>query len=113
MGKKARNKSKSDRRQPSDRRLYSKALKYVARGSDSKLAKLLAAHPEAATVTAYAGNTPLHDACRAGNTIAVKALVSAGAKLQAQDASGNTPLHIAAMHGHVELINAALQVCFQ
>lgn len=43
--------------------------------------------------TAKAENTPLHDAARDGNVAAIKALLAAGANINAKVKDGRTPLN--------------------
>jgi ankyrin repeat protein len=102
-------KRRRDERSPDAGRHYLKALKHIATGSTAKLERLLRKHPEAVGAQGAGGNTPLHDACRAGSLAAARALLSRGAKLCARDAAGNTPLHVAALHGHIKLVGSMLQ----
>ncbi|MGE0010130.1 MAG: ankyrin repeat domain-containing protein [Candidatus Babeliales bacterium] len=45
------------------------------------------------------GQTPLHHAARAGNTVGVSTLIQAGANIEALDNNGQTPLHAAVSSG--------------
>ena len=51
-------------------------------------------------------STPLHWAASQGHTDAIKALVAAGASVEAQDDTKWTPLHYAASQGHADAIKA-------
>merc|ERR1711939_53331 len=50
--------------------------------------------------------TPLHQAADGGHVKVVKALVTAGASLDARDKFGMTPLHLAAFRGHMNATRA-------
>ena len=50
---------------------------------------------------------PLYDAARAGDLVAVKALLEAGANAKAKDYQGATLLHMAVLKGKVEIIKAS------
>ena len=50
-----------------------------------------------------AGMTPLHLAANSGNLLLVKALIDAGADVDATTYANETPLHMAALIGHVNL----------
>ena len=54
------------------------------------------------------GITPLHFAAASGNAEAFKALVAAGADIEARDENGRTPLHFVAAHGNAEAIKASV-----
>ena len=56
--------------------------------------------------TAWAG--PLHDVARAGDVVAVQALIESGANVHARDSKGATALHYAAGWGNVEAVQALL-----
>ena len=60
----------------------------------------------ASTVSVVGGR--LHDAAEAGNTEAIRSLLSQGFDIEAFH-SGLTPLHLAAREGHVEAIRLLLQ----
>ena len=60
----------------------------------------------ASTVSLVGGR--LHDAAEAGNTEAIRSLLSQGFDIEAFH-SGLTPLHLAAREGHVEAIRLLLQ----
>ena len=51
----------------------------------------------------------LHDAAREGDVDKLKALVAAGASLEAQADNEATPLHLPAMHGQTESIKALVE----
>jgi ankyrin repeat protein len=50
----------------------------------------------------------LFDAAKAGNAVAVKRLISAGADINARNEAGWTPLHFAAAEGHNDIIDLLL-----
>ena len=68
------------------------------------------------TGAAPAGDRPLLDAARSGDTEAVRALLAGGADPDVAQGDGLTPLHMAAQQGHVEITDlligagAALEV---
>lgn len=65
-----------------------------------------------ADVNAVAGpskSTPLHSAAERGEVSAIRALLRAGANVNAANASGDTPLMVAARAGRVELMDALLK----
>jgi ankyrin repeat protein len=55
-----------------------------------------------------ANTYPLHEAARAGNIEAIRALIAAGADVNTQRQDGDTPLHEAAFNGHTEVVQALI-----
>ena len=54
------------------------------------------------------GGTPLLLAIREGHTETVRALIAAGADVNARNEDGWTPLHIAALYGHTDVAKALI-----
>lgn len=65
---------------------------------------MLTANPSQATATNRNGETALHAAARAGQWQAVKALVAAGAWVDARLANGFSAVHEAAIGGHAQVV---------
>jgi ankyrin repeat protein len=65
------------------------------------------ADPHAVSST-FGGVTPLHSAAAAGNNVAARALLDAGADADARQEGGFTPLHTAAATGNDELVDDLL-----
>ena len=80
----------------------------AVRGSAEDVERLLAADPEARERPGADGLRPLAIAARVGNVPVVESLLSAGAKIDARDATGRTALHHAAAEGRVEAIEVLL-----
>jgi len=53
--------------------------------------------------------TPLHWACQLSSVEAAKALIDAGADINARDSDGETPLHIACSEGQVDIVKLLLE----
>ena len=56
------------------------------------------------------GDTPLHWAVDRGHTETVRALIAAGADVNAQNERGYPPLHWAASRGHTETVRALIEL---
>ncbi|MDP2307659.1 MAG: ankyrin repeat domain-containing protein [Pseudomonadota bacterium] len=78
---------------------------------DARAAAMVRADPAlAAARDPYLGSTPLHFASHRGLLETVRALLGAGADVNArEEASGTTPLHWAAEAGHVEVAGLLLE----
>ena len=59
-----------------------------------------------AFVSCVTGWTALHEACNRGHIDVAKALLKAGASVNAQGHENDTPLHDAAANGHVKVRNS-------
>ena len=59
--------------------------------------------------TTQHGETPLHLACRAGQTETVLHLVQQGAKANCTDSFGSAPVHVACSYGHAEIARVLLR----
>ena len=75
----------------------------IRSGDVEQLNRLLAADPAAANRVDDRGFTPLTMAAYLGNLPAVRALVEAGADLNAQDRAGNTALMGVCFKGNVDI----------
>lgn len=54
------------------------------------------------------GNTALHYSCANGHEDIVKALIDAGAHVDAVNNSGNTPLHYSSLTGHMTVVRCLI-----
>ncbi|MDO9189207.1 MAG: ankyrin repeat domain-containing protein [Sulfurimicrobium sp.] len=75
----------------------------VARmGKGEEIARIIKANPAMRDARTGLGSTPLHMAATNPDTGALKALLAAGADVNAKDMDGNTPLHMAAYSNKFE-----------
>jgi len=65
-------------------------------GTAAEVRQILAADPAARDVRNQLGASPLHMAATNGDSGPLKALIAAGASVNARDREDNTPLHMAA-----------------
>lgn len=68
-------------------------------GDADAIDRILSRRPDLVDSRDGEGWTPLHEAARAGNTGAVRALLRRGACIDARNNAGHTPLHLAARAG--------------
>jgi acyl-CoA-binding protein len=85
------------------------ALALLKRGASTELRALLARSPELARATDGDARSLLHWASDLGRADAARALVAAGAPLDARDADGLTALHMAAVCEHIEVLALLLE----
>lgn len=82
----------------------------VARmGSGADIQKIIKANPAMRDARTGLGSTPLHLAATNPDVTAVKALLAAGADVNAKDMDGNTPLHMAAYTNRIEAAKVLLE----
>jgi ankyrin repeat protein len=82
----------------------------VARmGGGADIQKILQANPAMRDARTGLGSTPLHLAATNPDVTAVKALLAAGADVNAKDMDGNTPLHMAAYTNKIEAAKVLLE----
>lgn len=55
------------------------------------------------------GFTPLHWACREGQTVIFQLLIARGARVSARNDGGDTPLHLACAHANKDIVHALIQ----
>lgn len=83
----------------------------ASNGHADAIRALLAANPKPALESKQEdGLTPLHCACRIGNTVVVKELLEAGASVLSVSKDGWTPLHYAAGNGQAGALKVGLGV---
>lgn len=78
-------------------------------GTRDSVEKLLKASPQNRDLRAPLGATPLHYAATNGDIGPLKALLAAGADVNARDSEGTTPLHMAAFSTRQEAVKMLLQ----
>lgn len=78
-------------------------------GSGAEVAKILKENPAMRDARTGLGSTPLHLAATNSDVTAVKALLAAGADVNAKDMDNNTPLHMAAYTNQVEATKVLLE----
>jgi ankyrin repeat protein len=78
-------------------------------GKRADVEKILKENPAARDLKSELGSTPLHYAALNEDAGPLKALIAAGANVNARDKEGNTPLHMAAYATRKEHVQALLQ----
>ena len=78
-------------------------------GSGAEVARIIKENPAMRDTRTGLGSTPLHLAATNPDVTAVKALLAAGADVNAKDMDGNTPLHMAAYTNRVENAKVLLE----
>jgi ankyrin repeat protein len=78
-------------------------------GSGADIEKILKENPAMRDARTGLGSTPLHLAATNPDVTAVKALLAAGADVNARDMDNNTPLHLAAYTNRVEATKVLLE----
>jgi len=78
-------------------------------GSGAEVAKIIKENPAMRDARTGLGSTPLHLAATNPDVSAVKALLAAGANVNAKDDDGNTPLHMAAYTNRIENAKVLLE----
>ena len=78
-------------------------------GSGAEVARILKENPAMRDARTGLGSTPLHLAATNSDVTVVKALLAAGANVNAKDMDGNTPLHMAAYTNRVENAKVLLE----
>lgn len=78
-------------------------------GSRTDIERILRADPAARDAITALGSTPLHFAALNLDSGPLKALLAAGAKVNARDAEGATPLHLAAYATRTENVRLLLE----
>lgn len=78
-------------------------------GSGTDIEKILKENPAMRDARTGLGSTPLHLAATNPDVTAVKALLAAGADVNARDMDNNTPLHMAAYTNRVEAAKVLLE----
>ena len=82
----------------------------VARlGNGADMEKILKANPAMRDARTGLGSTPLHLAATNSDVGPLKALLKAGADVNAKDMDGNTPLHMAAYTNKIEAAKVLLE----
>merc|ERR1712137_268788 len=79
--------------------LGSSPLHFAVLGQNMNTVQFLLPHSDVDIANDY-NETPLHWACRTGNSLIVSTLIANGADINFQDSEKNTPLHWAAEEGH-------------
>lgn len=83
--------------------------KYALRGDTQSLKSLLGTCPEVVKFSDSNGATPLHHAAFNGHTKALRALLNAGADVNAADSDGCTATHNAAFNGHTTSLRSLIE----
>jgi len=78
-------------------------------GSGAEVARIIKENPAMRDARTGLGSTPLHLAATNPDVTAVKALLAAGADVNAKDMDGNTPLHMAAYTNRIEATKVLLE----
>ena len=78
-------------------------------GSGADIEKILKENPAMRDARTGLGSTPLHLAATNPDVSALKALLAAGANVNAKDDDGNTPLHMAAYTNRIEAAKILLE----
>jgi len=78
-------------------------------GSGADVAKIVKGNPAMRDARTGLGSTPLHLAAINPDVTTVKALLAAGANVNAKDDDGNTPLHMAAYANRIETAKVLLE----
>lgn len=78
-------------------------------GSGAEVAQIIQENPAMRDARTGLGSTPLHLAATNPDVTAVKALLAAGANVNAKDAEDNTPLHMAAYTNRIENAKVLLE----
>ena len=78
-------------------------------GSGKEVVEILKANPAMRDARTGLGSTPLHLAATNPDVSALKALLAAGADVNARDVDGNTPLHMAAYTNRTENAKVLLE----
>jgi ankyrin repeat protein len=78
-------------------------------GSGAQVAGIIKENPAMRDARTGLGSTPLHLAATNPDVTAVKALLAAGADVNAKDMDGNTPLHMAAYTNRIEATKVLLE----
>lgn len=78
-------------------------------GSGDDVRRLLKADPKVREARTELGSTPLHLAATNPDSSAMKALIAAGANVQARDNDGATPLHMAAYSSRAANVQILLE----
>ncbi|MDO9065118.1 MAG: ankyrin repeat domain-containing protein [Sulfuricella sp.] len=78
-------------------------------GSGADVARIIKENPAMRDARTGLGSTPLHLAATKPDVSALKALLAAGANVNAKDDDGNTPLHMAAYTNRIEAAKVLLE----
>lgn len=78
-------------------------------GSGADVARIIKENPAMRDARTGLGSTPLHLAATNPDVSALKALLAAGANVNAKDDDGNTPLHMAAYTNRIEAAKVLLE----
>lgn len=78
-------------------------------GTRADVERILAADPTMRDARTQLGSTPLHYAALNLDSGPLKALIAAGAKVNAVDKEGQTPLHLAAFATRADSVKALLE----
>jgi ankyrin repeat protein len=78
-------------------------------GSGADVTKIIKENPAMRDARTGLGSTPLHLAATNPDVTAVKALLAAGANVNAKDDDGNTPLHMAAYTNRIAVAKVLLE----